>query len=250
MTLFPKKNIIGSFLTVFLMVGGSSITLTSCFSNPEEPKMETPDDPNVETPVEPENPDDEKDPDENGDVNKPAEEFTLPEAFTYPYSYVVLPDDILIQTPEQVKEYTGFTVSFNKDNHTPNYVVWELKASETTGSVDRNDYSYWVDKDLEGCLDIDYAYNTYKYERGHMCPAADQKWSEAAMYDCMVMANMGPQYKSLNSGLWGTLENMSRTWAKRDGAIWIIAGPVYYPEDTLYIGRAKARVPSAYFKAF
>lgn len=170
----------------------------------------------------------------------------VPASYRYPLSYVALPEG----TPQQVKEYTGFTVNFNKDNHTANYVAWELLKSETSGSANRDDFKYWVDSSMEGCLSTDFAYSTYSYERGHMCPAADQKWSEAAMNDSMVMTNMCPQYRSLNSGLWGTLENKERTWAKRDGAIWIVAGPIYYDDDDLYIGKAKARVPSAYFKAF
>ena len=70
------------------------------------------------------------------------------------------------------------------------------------------------------------------------------------MRDCMVMSNMAPQLSKLNSGLWSTLEGKERTWAKRDKAIWIVAGPIYSEEDDLYIGKAQARVPSAYFKAF
>lgn len=170
----------------------------------------------------------------------------VPSDYKFPLSYVVLPDG----TPQQIKEYTGFTLNYNKDNHTANFVSWELLRSETTGSEDRKNYNYWVDKDIEGCLDTDFAYSTYKYERGHMCPAADQKWSAQAMYDCMVMANMCPQLSTLNSGLWGTLENKEREWAKRDGALWIVAGPIYSDTDNLYIGRAKARVAGAYFKAF
>lgn len=168
------------------------------------------------------------------------------DGYLYPLSYVKLPEG----TPQQVKEYTGFTLNFNKDNHTANFVSWELTSSETDGTVNRDSYKYWVDSTLEGCLDTDYAYSTYSYERGHLCPAADQRWSEDAMSDCMVMANMGPMLRSLNSGLWSTLENKERAWAKRDGKIWIVAGPIYYDSDNLYIGKAKARVPSAYFKAF
>ncbi|MCH5241048.1 MAG: DNA/RNA non-specific endonuclease [Muribaculaceae bacterium] len=168
------------------------------------------------------------------------------EGFQFPLAYVALPDG----TPEQVKEYTGFTLNFNKNNHTANYVSWELMSSETDGSVDRKDYNYWVDSSLEGCLDTDYAYSSTGYERGHLCPAADQKWSVEAMSDCMVMANMSPMLRSLNSGMWSTLENKERVWARRDGKIWIVAGPIYYDSDDKYIGRSQARVPSAYFKAF
>ena len=188
--------------------------------------------------------------DNTGDEEKPGETpadgpDAVPSNYKYPLSYVVLPEG----TPQQVKEYTGFTVNFNKNNHTPNYVCWELLKSETNGSTSTS-RDYWVDKEVEGCLSTDYAYSTYKYERGHMCPAADQKWSSTAMKDAAVMTNMVPQLSSLNSGLWATLENKERDWAKRDGAIWIVSGPVYYDSDNLYVGAAKARVPSACFKAF
>lgn len=182
----------------------------------------------------------------NNGSNNSGNTDEVPSGYKYPLSYVKLPEG----TPQQVKEYTSYTLNFNKNNHTANYVAWELLASETSGSVDRNKYSYWVDKDIEGCLSKDFAYSTYQYERGHLCPAADNKWSAEAMKDCMSMANMVPQLSSLNGKIWGTLEDKSRTWAKNLGSIWIVAGPVYYDSDNLYVGDAKARVPSACFKAF
>lgn len=157
--------------------------------------------------------------------------------------YVKLP----AKTPEQIKDYTGFTVSFNKDNHTPNYVSWELKASEVGGTISRTD-NFWQDAEIEGCPD-QYAYRYSGYDRGHMCPAADQKWSEDAMNDCFVMANMCPQKNDLNAKAWETLESKERQWAQRDGAIWIVAGPIYYETDTEKIGNYNVRVPSAFFKA-
>lgn len=156
--------------------------------------------------------------------------------------YTVIPTG----TPEQIREYEGFTVSFNKDNHTPNWVGWELLASETEGSESRSD-NFWQDATLEGCP-VTYDYSRSGYDRGHMCPAADQKWSAKAMNDCFVMANMCPQDHSLNSGAWATLEKKERVWAKRDGALIIVAGPVYEKSDTKRIGDTGVKVPSAFFK--
>lgn len=151
-------------------------------------------------------------------------------------------------TPEQIKEYTGFTLSFNKDNHTPNYVAWELLGSEISSDSERSN-NFWQDFDIEGCPNYrDYTHSGY--DRGHMCPAADQKWSPEAMSDCFVMANMCPQDHSLNAGAWNTLENKERQWALRDSAIMIIAGPIYLPSDNRRIGEIGVRVPSAFFKAF
>ncbi|MCH5231486.1 MAG: DNA/RNA non-specific endonuclease [Muribaculaceae bacterium] len=152
------------------------------------------------------------------------------------------------ETPEQLKKYTGFTVSFNKENHTPNYVAWELLAQEITDDAERSN-RFWQDPEIEGCAaHSDYTHSGY--DRGHMCPAADQKWSWEAMQDCFVMANMCPQDHSLNAGAWNTLENKERQWALRDSAIMIVAGPVYQPSDTKRIGDIGVRVPSAFFKAF
>lgn len=149
--------------------------------------------------------------------------------------------------PQQTQDYTGFTVNFNKDNHTPNYVAWELLGTEVTNDVSRSDY-FWQDTRIEGCP-THYDYSRSGYDRGHMCPAADQKWSEKAMEDCFVMANMCPQDNQLNSGAWNTLENKERQWARRDSAIMIVAGPIYEKSDTKRIGEIGVRVPSAFFKA-
>ncbi len=155
---------------------------------------------------------------------------------------VTLPDSL----PSQVKEYIGFTISFNKLNKTPNYVAWELLDKETSGDKKRSN-KFWTDSDIEGCPYTS-DYTRAGYDRGHMCPSADQKWSPQAMEDCFVMANICPQTHALNNGAWKTLENKERQWAKRDSAIMIIAGPIYNESDTSRIGYSSVRVPGAFFK--
>ena len=153
-----------------------------------------------------------------------------------------VPDD----TKEQIVEYEGFRVSFNEDNKTPNWVAWELLGSESDGVEKRYD-KFWQDENVRGCPTTK-DYSNSGYDRGHMCPAADQKWSPQAMIDCFSLANMVPQDHSLNAGAWATLEKKERLWAQRDSAIVIIAGPIYEQADTRRIGNAGVRVPSAFFK--
>ena len=155
-----------------------------------------------------------------------------------------VPDSI----PEQLMEYEGFTVSFNAANGTPNWVAWELLGSESEGSEQRYN-TFWQDERVEGCPTT-YDYSNSGYDRGHMCPAADQKWSRQAMIDCFSLANMVPQDHALNAGAWQTLEKKERAWAKRDSAIVIIAGPIYQESDTKRIGQNGVRVPGAFFKVF
>lgn len=178
-----------------------------------------------------------------------SQELEIPrESHSYTSHFPGLETVILKEgTPEQIKEYMGFTVSFNKENHTPNYVAWELLGSEVLTQGERSK-NFWQDLDLEGCP-AHKDYSNSGYDRGHMCPAADQKWSTQAMNDCFVMANMCPQDHQLNAGAWNTLESKERQWAKRDSAIVIIAGPIYEEADVKRIGNMGVRVPSAFFKA-
>ena len=124
-------------------------------------------------------------------------------------------------------------------------MAWELLGSETQGEAKRHN-RFWQDRDVDGCPTTN-DYRNSGYDRGHMCPAAEQKWSAEAMDDCFVMANMCPQDHSLNSGAWNTLENKERNWAVRDSAIVIVAGPIYNADDIKTIGNG-VLVPSAFFK--
>lgn len=151
-------------------------------------------------------------------------------------------------TPEQIMEYAGFTVSFNAETHIPNWVAWELLASEIGGPAIRKGKNFFQDSRIKGCPST-YDYRGSGYSRGHMAPAADMKWSEKAMNDCFTMANMCPQLHSLNSGAWDALENKCRQWAVKDSSIIIISGPVVTdPKPEEFIGDSHVAVPQAFFK--
>lgn len=155
---------------------------------------------------------------------------------------VSLPDDV----PQIIKEYTGFTVSFNPAHHLPNYVAWELTGTETEGQTPRNS-KFRVDDDVYGCATPG-DYRGSGFDRGHMAPAADMKWSQKAMDDCHFLTNICPQDHNINSGRWSTLEKLSRQWAKRDSAIIIICGPILTDELPRAIGDQQVSVPERFFK--
>ncbi len=155
--------------------------------------------------------------------------------------------DIPASLPAQFKAYEGFEVNFNAYNRTANYVAWELLPEETTGTGSRKGEKFWQDPDIKNCPETsDYTHSGY--DRGHLYPAADAKWSPESMRQCFTMANITPQVHALNGGAWKTLEDKERQWAKRDGGLIIVAGPIYQKSDKTRIGEAGVRVPSAFFK--
>lgn len=146
----------------------------------------------------------------------------------------------------QLIQYSEFQLLFNPDNKTPDFVAWQLLGKNTTGQHKRYN-KFWKDDNVKNCPESsDYTHSGY--DRGHLCPAADMKWSATGMKECFSMANMAPQNHSLNSGAWATLEEKCRTWAKRDSALIIIAGPIYDKNFNKTIGNAQIKVPSAFFK--
>ncbi|MCM1401610.1 MAG: DNA/RNA non-specific endonuclease [Bacteroides sp.] len=148
--------------------------------------------------------------------------------------------------PDEIIAYTGMTISFNPRWHEPNWVAWELTGAETMGTEKRQN-KFYCDENVVGCAEH-YDYNYSGYDRGHMAPAADMKWSEEAMHNSFSMANICPQAKSLNTGAWKRLEEKCRTWAQADSAIIIICGPITTDTPLDYIGDTRIAVPQRFFK--
>ena len=156
----------------------------------------------------------------------------------------------LQDVPEQIIEHTGFVVSFNKELGQPNWVAWELTAEEAEGAVPRAD-DFLPDPQVPEAYRVTTAdYRGSGYDRGHMCPAADMKWSYKAMNDCFYMTNICPQDHSLNAGSWSTLEKACRRWALREGSVYIAAGPVFKDgKRPAKIGQEHpVAVPDGFFK--
>lgn len=147
---------------------------------------------------------------------------------------------------ETIKKRYSYTLSYNHEMKNPNWVAWTITASHASGKVKRMDFSDDEDMpDPKGYL-ADY-YNC-GYDRGHMCPAGDNKWSEKAMEDCFRITNMCPQNGGLNRGAWNSIEQQCRAWAKKYGKVYVVCGPIYLNKQHRKIGKNKVVVPEAFFK--
>ena len=181
-----------------------------------------------------------------------SEEQSAPEAET-PVEAATGDDSLLKQTvpdgtEEQILTRTGYIVSYNKDTRLPNWVAWHLTADRTEGPAKRSDADFEADIDVPAPRAEDSDYYGSGYDRGHMCPAADNKYSAEAMRESFLFTNMCPQNSNLNRGDWNELEMACRRWAGRYGGVYIVSGPVLYKGRHKTIGRNKVVVPEAFFK--
>lgn len=160
---------------------------------------------------------------------------------------VLLPAKIT-QKPEQLMYKTAYVVSYNSDTKTPNYVAWLLTSAHTNGKYKRNGNAFQPDLEVKGTQVTTFDYVRSGYDRGHMCPSADNKWSERAQQESFLMTNICPQAPNLNSGDWSELEQKSRSWARKWGEIHIVCGPINPQEKGRRIGPNKVLVPKGFFK--
>ena len=147
----------------------------------------------------------------------------------------------------QVIHRTGYTLAYDAKTRTPQWVAWELTKKETQGTVERSN-DFQPDPDVKGAKVVTKDYSHSGYDRGHMAPAADMKWSKKAMKESFYMSNICPQDHNLNTSDWSELENKSRQWARRFGKVYIVCGPIYNGKRNEYIGDHRVKVPDAFFK--
>lgn len=145
-------------------------------------------------------------------------------------------------------QYEGFRVTFSPTHHQPAFVAWEMDAEKASAEVaDRKDFNFRSDDNVDGCPTLA-DYRRSGYDRGHMAPAADMKWSTQAMADCHYLTNICPQDNALNGGPWSTVEKNTRTWTQHFGRLYIVAGPVLNDILTDTIGETGIPVPERFFK--
>lgn len=154
-----------------------------------------------------------------------------------------------ITTQDNLIIYTGFTVSYNTSTLIPNWVAYELTATEVEGQYPRKG-QFGQDFSFRGRQAMREDYSNSGWDKGHMCPAADLKWSEKTMYESFYLTNICPQNHELNSTDWLTLEKLAREWARKFDRVYIICGPIIGENVYGKIGPQGVVVPDAFFKAF
>lgn len=152
--------------------------------------------------------------------------------------------------PSQILRRMAYTTSYNSKTRNPNWVGWVLTSEHADGEVRRSGQLFIEDEDVPEprATYRDIREGECGYQRGHMCPAADNKWSYKAMKEAFLMTNICPQNGNLNQNDWESLEGACREWARKYGRIYIVAGPIFNSKKYKTVGEHEVAVPDAFFK--
>jgi endonuclease G len=157
----------------------------------------------------------------------------------------------LVLKGEKIIHHTGYSFVYSEDHEQAKWIAYVLNNKELDGIVDRSDNFREDPFVSSGSADYsDYAKSGY--DRGHLAPAADMKWSEKAMSESFYYSNMSPQLPAFNRGIWKKLEEKVRDWALENDSILIVTGPILPSKNEkklATIGPNSVAVPEYYYKA-
>ena len=169
------------------------------------------------------------------------------------------PRELPVAVPEslEIPEYTddedvvahlGYTASYNHRTLVSDWVAWELTADEANGRLEQQ-RNFSRDPEVRFPKASREDYSGTGWDKGHMAPHADMKWSHRAMTESDYFTNICPQNRKMNAGAWNKIEQLCRRLARRYGSVYIVTGPIFKEHRYGTIGDAAVMVPDRFFKA-
>ena len=148
---------------------------------------------------------------------------------------------------EQIIRHEGYTVSYNSDYRIANWVAYELTSKEAKSKKATRSNKFVPDPLVKGATALNEDYTRTGYDRGHLAPAGDMKWSMKAMRESFYLSNICPQDPDLNRGIWKELEEQIRLWASENGSLLVVTGPII-TDDLRRLGKNQVGIPKRFFK--
>lgn len=146
-------------------------------------------------------------------------------------------------------EHSALLLSYNETHEQPNWVAHMVIPAVNDGTLTRtNDFRPDPKVPTGTAVKADYWYSGY--DRGHLAPSADFRWSKAAISESYFYSNMAPQRPELNRERWAELEGFLRkyVWAKEE-ALYLITGPIFEEGmETITQGPNTVSIPKFFYK--
>jgi len=125
-------------------------------------------------------------------------------------------------------KHKGYTTLFDTVLKYPVLVKWiDTKSRLSCGDdkLSRKD-NFQPDPKLYKETNLGKDYVGSGYDRGHMCPAADNQCDADEMVECFYFSNMAPQPHATNAGDWKTVEEDTRDYTLKNDSVYVWCGSV------------------------
>ncbi|XP_072534986.1 nuclease EXOG, mitochondrial-like [Salminus brasiliensis] len=133
-------------------------------------------------------------------------------------------------TGAETRSYTNHILSYDQSRRIPRWVAEHLSNEKLVGRADRKHCKFRPDPNIPQFFTAhNEDYLGSGWSRGHMAPAADNKFSEQSMAETFYLSNIVPQNYENNAGFWNRLEMYCRELTEKFSDVWVISGPLTLP---------------------
>lgn len=151
-----------------------------------------------------------------------------------------------VSTTGQVIHHQGYSLSYSEPHEQAEWVAYELKKSHLARSNFKRPY-FEIDHAVKTGAASWRNYKNSGYDRGHLIPAGDRTYDKEAYDETFLTSNISPQDNNFNAGIWNTLEQQVRYWAKKYDGVFVVTGGVL-KGNLKTIGNEKVAVPDLFYK--
>ena len=149
-------------------------------------------------------------------------------------------------TTGQIVHHQNYSLSYSEDHEQAEWVAYELKKSHLSSTNHKRPY-FEIDKAVKTKAAHWRNYKKSGYDRGHLCPAGDRRFTKQAHDETFLTSNISPQEHQFNAGVWNRLEQKVRYWAKKNDGIFVVTGGVL-KNGLKTIGAENVTVPNQFYK--
>lgn len=165
-----------------------------------------------------------------------------------PFGAPLLTDDSF-RRPLFVVEREGYAAGYSEEALVSLWACENLSSGDASGTAERKTY---IKRDPDLPKDVmqpnDDDYTNSGYDRGHLVPFADRKYSQEIADTLFYWTNIAPQNPELNQRAWLDLENYVRELAAKCGAVRVVTGVLFLDDEPMAIGNNGVWVPSHIYK--
>lgn len=147
----------------------------------------------------------------------------------------------------EIIEHTSYVLAYSEEHEQALWVAYELDEFKASANLFNRTDNFREDPNVSTGSATLADYSGSGFDRGHLAPAGDFKFSKTAMSETFFMTNMSPQKPGFNRGVWNRLEALVRNWAIEEEKLYVVTGGILH--DTLpTIGANQVSVPQYFYK--
>jgi len=167
-----------------------------------------------------------------------------------------------ISESEEVVYHSAYALVYSEEHEQAKWVAHIILPDVVSGNEGRSN-DFRADELIKSgsAVESDYflksanpdgsfKYDGFGFDRGHLAPSADFRYSKTAVSESYFYSNMSPQVGDFNRGRWSDLEDALRQYVLRNNTqIYVVTGGVLHAGlKRIDRGTNKVSIPENYFK--